>query len=131
MAKESLNLGRVLMKAIGVDMIEIDRIAQTIEKFGERFLRRVFTSQELSYCQSRVASFAVRWAAKEAMSKTFGTGIGDVAFTEIEILNTPQGKPTIVLHGQARKLAEALDFARIEVSLSHTKAYAVAFVVID
>lgn len=119
------------MKAIGVDMIEIDRIAQTIEKFGERFLRRVFTSQELSYCQNRVASLAARWAAKEAMSKTFGIGIGDVAFTEIEILNTPQGKPTIVLHGQARKLAEALDFACIEVSLSHTKAYAVAFVVID
>ena len=119
------------MKAIGVDLIENQRIKNLIRKTGDRFLNRVFTPQELSYCNGRIPSLAARWAAKEAMSKAFGTGIGTMAFKEIEIVNDERGKPTITLHGSAKQIAQTLDFEKIEVSLSHTDAYAVAFVVID
>ena len=119
------------MKAIGVDIIETQRIENLIKKVGDRFLNRVFTPQEIAYCRGRIPSLAARWAAKEAMSKAFGTGIGDMAFKEIEIVNTERGKPNITLHGQAKQIAQTLDFERIEVSLSHTDAYAIAFVVVD
>lgn len=116
------------MQAIGVDIVENNRIAALIQKHGERFLNRVFTPQELSYCRGRIPSLAARWAAKEAMSKAFGTGIGDVAFKEIEVLVNPRGKPNIALHGKARQLARELGFFNILLSLSHTDDYAVAFV---
>ena len=119
------------MKAVGVDMVENQRLESVIKKHGERFLKRIFTTRELRYCDNRVPSLAARWAAKEAMSKAFGTGIGDMAFKEIEIINDQRGKPNIMLHGQARRLALTLGFQKIEVSLSHTATYAIAFVVVD
>lgn len=117
------------MKSVGVDIVENQRIQALIEKSGQRFLKRVFTDEELAYCQERIPSLAARWAAKEAMSKAFGTGIGDMAFKEIEVVNDERGKPSLILHGAALSLAQELGFGHIALSLSHTDRYAVAFVV--
>jgi holo-[acyl-carrier protein] synthase len=119
------------LKAIGVDIIETERIEHAIQKTGDRFLERVFTPGEIRHCKGRIPSLAARWAAKEAMGKAFGTGIGPMAFKEIEIICNERGKPGIVLHGQARVMANQLGFTKIEVSLSHTQAYAVAFIVVE
>ena len=119
------------MKAVGVDLVENQRIERLIKKRGDRFLRRVFTPQELNHCRGRIPSLAARWAAKEAMGKAFGSGIGDMAFKEIEIVCNERGKPGIILHGEAKRIAQRLGFEKIEVSLSHTASYAIAFVVVD
>jgi holo-[acyl-carrier protein] synthase len=118
------------MKAIGVDIIEIDRVAQSVARFGDRFLNRVFTSKELTYCEGRVGSLAVRWAAKEAVAKALGTGIGQVSWQEIEIVNdAKKRRPSVRLHGAATDLAASLGISEFAVSLSHSKDIAVAFVV--
>ncbi|MEM7032713.1 MAG: holo-ACP synthase [Chloroflexota bacterium] len=119
------------MKAIGVDIVENQRVKAMLDKHGTRFLNRVYSEQELAYCQGRIQSLAARWAAKEAMSKAFGTGIGDMAFKEIEVVNDSRGKPNLVLHGNAKMMAQERGFHNIEISLSHTDDYAVAFVVAD
>lgn len=119
------------MKAIGVDMIETGRVAQSITRFGDRFLKRVYTERELSYCQGQVRSLAARWAAKEATAKALGTGIGEVSWQEIEVVNLSDRKPTLKLHGAAADLAERLGFKMFAVSISHTKDYAIAFVVAE
>lgn len=117
------------MKAIGVDMIETERVAQSVARFGDRFLRRVYTERELTYCQGRITSLAARWAAKEATAKALGTGIGDVSWREIEVVSQANQRPAIQLHGAAAALAAQLGLSGFAVSLSHTKDYAVAFVV--
>jgi holo-[acyl-carrier protein] synthase len=117
------------MKVIGVDMIEIERVAQSIGRHGERFLRRVYTEQELAYCGGRTASLAARWAAKEATAKALGTGIGAVRWCEIEVVNDENQRPALQLHGAAANLAAQLGLSALAVSLSHTKEYAIAFVV--
>jgi len=114
---------------IGVDIIEVDRVAQSIEQFGERFLKRIYTARELAYCNGRASSLAARWAAKEAVGKALGTGIGDVSWQEIEIVNDGNLCPSIYLHGAAATLASARGITKFAISLSHTKEYAVAFVV--
>lgn len=119
------------MKAIGVDMIENERIATCIERFGDRYLQRVYTAQELAYCQGRTASLAARWAAKEATAKALGTGIGEVGWQDIEVINNYSGCPSLKLYGEAEKLAARLGISKFAVSLSHTKDYAIAFVVGD
>jgi holo-[acyl-carrier protein] synthase len=119
------------LKAIGVDIVETTRIEAMISRYGNRFLNRVFTPQEQVYCQGRIPSLAARWAAKEAMSKAFGTGIGEIAFKDIEVCNNARGRPEIILHGPARQMAQSLGFTRVALSLSHTKACAVAFVVAE
>lgn len=117
------------MKAIGVDMIETERVAQSVARFGDRFLRRVYTERELAYCQGRVTSLAARWAAKEATAKALGTGIGEVSWREIEVISQANQRPTIQLHGAAEALAAQLGLSGFAVSLSHTKEFAIAFVV--
>lgn len=117
------------MKVIGVDIIETERIAQSIARFGNRFLNRVFTAHELDYCNGRVNSLAARWAAKEAVGKALGTGIGDVSWREIEIINDAKSRPTLFLHGAAASLSAQLGISEFAVSLAHTKDYAVAFVI--
>ncbi|GAB4455136.1 MAG: holo-ACP synthase [Anaerolineae bacterium] len=117
------------MKSVGVDIIETRRIQRSIARFGDRFLRRVFTPQELAYCQGRVPSLAARWAAKEAVAKALGTGIGDVSWHEIEVVSNLRQQPSVKLHGTAANLAKQLQITSLQISLSHTKAYAVAFVV--
>ncbi|NJN94031.1 MAG: holo-ACP synthase [Anaerolineales bacterium] len=116
------------MKAIGVDMIETERVAQSIARFGDRFLRRVYTERELAYCQGRINSLAARWAAKEAVAKALGTGIGGVNWRDIEVVSQANQRPTIQLHGAAATLAAQLGLSGFAISLSHTKDYAVAFV---
>ncbi len=117
------------MKAVGVDIVEIERITQSIDRFGDRFLRRVYTDQELAYCNGRVESLAARWAAKEAIAKALGTGIGQVGWQEIEVVNDHNSCPAIHLHGAATELATRLGLTGFAVSLSHAKEYAIAFVV--
>jgi holo-[acyl-carrier protein] synthase len=117
------------MKAIGVDIVEIERIARSIERFGDLFLNRVYTESELAYCNGRVGSLAARWAAKEATAKALGTGIGDVSWREIEVVCEFNRQPVLQLHGSAVELATQLGLAEFAISLSHTKDYAVAFVV--
>jgi holo-[acyl-carrier protein] synthase len=121
---------------LGTDIIEIERIKASLDgKYSKGFSERVFTPEEVKYCESRGASkyqsYAARFAAKEAVSKAFGTGIGENAlFNEIEILNDENGKPYINLYGRARKYYESLEASSISISLSHCKEYAVAYVTI-
>jgi holo-[acyl-carrier protein] synthase len=117
------------MKCIGVDMVELDRIARCADRFGDRFFKRVYTERELIYCNGRITSLAARWAAKEAVAKALGTGIGEVAWQEIEVISDDSCRPTLQLHGAAAQLATRLDIARFAISLSHAKEYAVAFVI--
>lgn len=121
-----------LTLAVGVDVIEIARIARAVERWGDRFLRRVYTDGEIARCRGRVSSLAVRFAAKEAVGKALGVGVGwggGLAWTEIEVRNNRLGKPDVVLHGKARQLAEALKLNVWAISLSHSKENAVAMVV--
>ena len=117
------------MKAIGVDIVEIERVEQSIARFGDRFLKRVYTEQELTYCHRRVHSLAARWAAKEATAKALGTGIGQVGWRDIEVVSEANCRPVLRLHGAAAELSARLGLSEFAVSLSHTNDYAVAFVV--
>ncbi len=115
--------------ATGVDLIEIERIRQALEKHGERFLERVFTPAEIGECAGREESLAARWAAKEATAKALGCGIGEVSFREIEILRGEAGQPRLLLHGVASRRAKALGLTEWSLSLSHDQSQAIAFVV--
>jgi holo-[acyl-carrier protein] synthase len=119
----------LFVKTIGVDIIETERIAQSMAQFGDRFLKRVYTEQELAYCNGQASSLAARWAAKEATAKALGTGIGDVSWQEIEVVRESNGRPTLRLYGAAADLAARLGISEFVISLSHTKAHAIAFVV--
>jgi holo-[acyl-carrier protein] synthase len=115
--------------AVGVDLIEISRIEAMVERYGDRFLERVYTEGELAYAAGRLSALAARWAAKEAAAKALGTGIGQVAFRELEVVCDAQGKPELWLHGNAARLAARLNLGQFALSLSHTAGYALAFVV--
>jgi holo-[acyl-carrier protein] synthase len=117
------------MTPIGVDIIETDRVAQSIERFGDRYLTRIYTPEELEYCSGRVSSLAARWAAKEAVAKALGTGIGDVSWQEIEVVNNSNLNPSIRLHGAAAELATQMGISGFALSMSHTREHAVAFVI--
>jgi holo-[acyl-carrier protein] synthase len=120
----------------GIDLIEIERIAHAVERWGERFLRRIFTPAELAAYRARVPSLAARWAAKEAVAKLLGVGLrglggverpaGAVAWTEIEVLSGAGGRPALALYGRAAARARALGLAEIAISLSHTREHAIA-----
>lgn len=118
----------------GVDIIETARIQESLEKFGDRFLNRCFLPGEIAYCQSMKFSslhFAARFAAKEAISKAFGTGIGQqLGWRDMEIAKRDSGEPYVVLHGKGRELVVARGVAEVFVSLSHCKDYGVAQAVI-
>jgi holo-[acyl-carrier protein] synthase len=111
---------------LGIDIIKVDRIAHTIERFGDRFARRVLTDAERRYVRNRPENFAGRWAAKEAVSKVLGLGVRGVGWTEIEIERLPTGQPNVRLNGRAARRAEQLGMGRIAVSISHEAEYAVA-----
>ena len=113
----------------GIDAIEPSRIAATIARWGERFLGRVFTPAERALCQDRATSLAARFAAKEATAKVLGTGLGDVAWREIEILANERGRPILILHGAAATRAAALGLRHWSVSLTHLTGLALALVV--
>jgi holo-[acyl-carrier protein] synthase len=111
---------------IGTDIIEIERVRRTIERWGDRFLRRVYTEAELHSYGHRAHSLAASFASKEAVMKVLGTGNRGVAWREIETLFHLSGKPFVRLNGRARKAAENLGIKEIDVSLSHSRAYATA-----
>ena len=113
----------------GVDIIEIPRIARVLEQYGQRFLRRIFTPGEIEYCRERPPNLAARFASKEATMKALGTGVRGVAWKDIEVVRAPSGAPSIVLHGRAKARAERLGVHEISLSISHSREYAVAFVV--
>lgn len=113
----------------GVDLIEVSRVAGALTRHGERFLQRVYTSQEQADCGLRVASLAVRFAAKEAVAKALGCGIGDVAWPEIEVVLDDRRAPSLKLHGAAQALSDRLGVQVWSLSLSHSGEMAVAFVV--
>ena len=115
--------------SVGVDIIEIERIEAILQRHGKRFLQRVYTPAEQAYCRGRVPELAARFAAKEAISKALGTGLRGIAWQEMEILGDERGKPLVHLHGRARARAGELGLSEFAVSLSHSRAYAVAFVV--
>jgi holo-[acyl-carrier protein] synthase len=111
---------------LGVDIIKVDRIAETIARFGARFANRVLTEREQRYVRQRPETFAGRWAAKEAVSKVLGLGVRGVGWKDIEVERLPTGQPSIVLHGRAARRAEQLGMGRIAVSITHEAEYAVA-----
>lgn len=119
-------VGRI---ATGLDVIEIDRIGRTLRDFGERFLRRVYTERERDRYGTMVPELAARFAAKEATSKALGTGIRGIRWREMEVLANRRGKPILVLHGAAAERAARLGLVAFDVSLTHSRTEAMAFVV--
>jgi len=117
------------MHNIGLDIIEIARIEATMERWGGRFLRRIYTEEELLISRNRAPALAVRFAAKEAVMKALGTGTKGVGWREIEVLSNDDGKPLVYLHGRAQKKAEELGLEELAISLSHSREYAIASVI--
>ena len=113
----------------GVDLIEIERVQEAIERHGDRFLNRIFTPFELAEVLDNSASLAVRFAAKEAVAKALGTGIGVVCWQDIEIRRGPERQPELHLHGAAAQMAEQLGLVHWSISLSHTQNIAIAMAV--
>ena len=113
---------------IGVDIIEIGRIKEAMNHWGEKFLRRIYTESELAAYRNKPSSLAARFAGKEAVMKLLGTGRNGVGWREIETLSHPGGKPLVNLYGRALTRASELGIKEIAVSLSHSKEYAVAYV---
>jgi holo-[acyl-carrier protein] synthase len=114
------------MLRTGVDIIEVERIDRAILRHGNRFFERFYTAQELIDAGGRTPALAARFAAKEAVAKALGTGIGVVGWKEIEIVNGPRRQPTLHLHGVARELAASLGLRSWSISLSHTHEHATA-----
>ncbi len=119
----------------GIDITEVPRIAQSIERFGDRFVQRIFTEGEIRYCESkanRVERYAARFAAKEAGMKALGTGWSHgVRWRDLEVCRQPVGRPTIAFHGKAAEFAAKLGVAHVALSLSHTAEHAIAQVILE
>jgi holo-[acyl-carrier protein] synthase len=119
----------------GIDIAEVPRLAQSIERFGERFLQRIFTEGEIRYCDSkanRVERYAARFAAKEAAMKALGTGWNHgVRWRDCEVVRMPGGRPTLKFHGKAAEFAAKLGTKNIALSLTHTKDQAMAQVILE
>jgi len=120
---------------IGVDLVEAARIQHSLERFGDRFLQRVFTPGEIAYSNSMkfpARHLAARFAAKEAVSKAFGTGIGKaMGWKDIDVHRKPSGEPFLVLEGGAKTLAEVRGVTAVWVTLSHTEHHAMAMIVLE
>ncbi len=118
--------------SIGLDLAEIDRIQRVIDRYGERFIRRVFTPVEIAYCSRRVtaaASYAARFAAKEAVLKAAGTGLSmGMRWRDVEVVNDERGKPSIRLYGEA---ARHLAGKQVHVSITHAGNFAMVMVVVE
>jgi holo-[acyl-carrier protein] synthase len=113
---------------VGVDAIEIERIAAALEKFGDRFLRRIYTEAERDRYRNRPAELAARFAAKEAVMKVLGTGVRGVRWRDIEVLPNRRGKPIVRLHKTAADRARLLGFRHIAISLTHSRSDSIAMV---
>ncbi len=124
-----------MIAGTGIDMVEIARMQHAMDRFGRRFLDRVFLGAEQTYClrkRKSAESFAARFAAKEAAAKALGTGISQgVSWLEIEVVRAPSGRPGLCFHGRAAQIAGRLGVARSALSLTHTAALAMASVVLE
>lgn len=124
-----------MILGLGTDIIEVERIRASFTKFGERFVNRILLADEITYCLSHkdpAPFLAARFAAKEAISKAFGTGIGaQLSWQDMEICRKESGEPYVVLHGKGQELFAARAARRLLVSLSHTQNYATAMVILE
>jgi holo-[acyl-carrier protein] synthase len=124
-----------MIVGMGIDIAEVPRIQAVIESQKERFLRRVFTLDEVAYCEqfkNRYERYAGRFAVKEAAMKALGTGWSrGVRWVDLEVVRAPGGKPTLALKGEARKIADGLGVKNIAVSITHTEAQAIAQVIFE
>ena len=120
-----------MTESVGIDLVEVARIQKVAERRGERFLKRIFTEQERAYCRKKhgeYGSLAARFAAKEAVFKAIGTGFSaGVKWTDVEVINDGRGKPEVILHG---KVKEIVGERNVAISLTHTREYAQAVVVL-
>jgi holo-[acyl-carrier protein] synthase len=117
------------MLATGIDIIEVDRIDRAILRHGQRFFDRFFTSQELIDASGRTPALAARFAVKEAVAKALGTGIGKIGWKDIEVQLNHDGKPELLLHGEARLKADEMGIETWSISISHTRFHAVAIAI--
>jgi holo-[acyl-carrier protein] synthase len=117
------------MHTTGVDMVEVWRIREARERFGERFLRRVYTENEIRTSRGRDPELAARFASKEAVMKLLGTGVRGVGWRDIEILPRRGGKPEVHLHGRAKAVAERIGLKDIAISQTHSIEYAISVAV--
>ena len=123
-----------MIVGIGIDIVDNRRIENLIKKYGERFLNKVYTKAEISYCQQKknsAPSFAARFAAKEAVLKALGTGMRKNSWQDIEVLNNELGKPAVNLSAKTKKKAEELKVSSIFISISHEKEYSIAQIVME
>jgi holo-[acyl-carrier protein] synthase len=119
----------------GVDLAEVDRIRESIERFGEKFLKRIYTEREIAYVErkaNKYERYAARFAAKEAGMKAIGTGWRKgVRWQDFEVVNLPSGRPTLKLHGVAAEFASRLGVTNIQLSLTHTAQSGLAYVILE
>ena len=124
-----------MILGVGTDLMEIARIAQSIARFGDRFLARIFTPGEIAYCNRKknaAESFAARFAAKEAGAKALGTGISHgVTWLEMEVTREPSGRPSLELRGRAAERAKKMGVANVSLSLTHSRDVAMAVVIME
>ncbi len=122
-----------MIYGVGIDLVKIDRMKEVVEKWGQRFLERVFTAGEISYCYEKknpYLSLSVRFAAKEALIKAIGSA-GPVSLTDIEVINVDTGKPFLKINGRLEVFLKEKSIRRAHLSLSHEHEYGVAFVVLE
>ena len=119
----------------GVDIAEVPRIKSSVERFGDRFVQRVFTPREIAYVSrkaNKYERFAARFAAKEAGMKAIGTGWRrGVRWQDFEVANLPSGRPTLIFHGKAKEFADQLGAKNVSLSITHTKEQALAYVILE
>jgi len=115
--------------AVGIDIIEVDRVRKVYERHGARFLQRVFTEQEVLQCRGKITRLAGRFAAKEAISKALGTGLHGVAWREMEVVQLRSGRPSVRLHGHAKARAELLGLTAFDVSIADLAQFSIAIAV--
>jgi holo-[acyl-carrier protein] synthase len=124
-----------MILGVGIDIIEVARIKSSYERFGERFLTRILLPSEMQYCMSHrdpSPFLAARFAAKEAISKAFGTGIGAaLSWTDMEVARKPSGEPYVILHGRGQTLLESRGARTVLISLSHTQVHATAVAILE
>ena len=124
-----------MIVGMGIDLAEVPRIRASVERFGERFVRRIFTGREIAYVErkaNRFERYAARFAAKEAGMKAIGTGWRHgVTWQDLEVANLKSGKPTLLLHGVAAEYAVRLGVRNISLSLTHTEQYGMAHVILE
>lgn len=126
-----------MVYGIGIDLVRVDRIAKAIARYGDRFLRRVFTPAEVAYCQARsrqgVYQFAQRFAAKEAFSKALGVGLraGGIRWREVEVLPNSMGKPEVQVSGRALEFCRQAGITNMQLSLADEDNHAIAVVLLE